>query len=204
MIVIVDCGMGNLSSIQNMFKKAGAEAVISSEIKDIERADHLVLPGVGSFDAGISQLRQRGLVEILSKKVLEKKTPILGICLGMQLMTQRSEEGKDPGLGWIDGETVRFRIDGQDGLKVPHMGWNTVRGIPKAPLLAGYQKEPRFYFVHSYHVVCRSKRDILAETYHGYDFVSAFAKENIYGVQFHPEKSHKFGLQLFKNFLALS
>jgi imidazole glycerol-phosphate synthase subunit HisH len=201
MIVIINFGMGNLGSIQNMFKKIGTPAIISSDHKDIVQADKLVLPGVGSFDNGMNQLDEMGLLPVLHDKVIQNKTPILGICLGMQLMTMCSEEGKRTGLGWIDGATVRFRHSSEVGdLKIPHMGWNSVTLMKDSALFTGMYPEPRFYFVHSYHAVCNNPQDVLTTTHHGYDFVSSFQKGNIMGVQFHPEKSHKFGMQLLKCF----
>jgi glutamine amidotransferase len=205
MIVIVDYGMGNLGSILNMLRKIGAEAKLSSAPADIEQADKLILPGVGSFDSGAKNLHAFGLVPVLSTKVLDKKTPILGICLGMQLFTRKSEEGQLPGLGWIDAETVRFRIENRpEKLKVPHMGWNTVQIKREAGLFDHMFPDPRFYFVHSYHLVCHNEDDILSTTFYGYEFASSFGNANILGVQFHPEKSHKFGMKLLKNFVELA
>lgn len=200
-IVIINFGMGNLGSIQNMFKKIGTPSVISSDPKDIVQADKLVLPGVGSFDNGMNQLDEMGLIPVLHDKVIQNKTPVLGICLGMQLMTLSSEEGKRSGLGWIDAVTVRFKHSGDMGnLKIPHMGWNSVTVMKDSALFADMYHDPRFYFVHSYHAVCKNARDVLTTTHYGYDFVSAFQSGNIMGVQFHPEKSHKFGMQLLKCF----
>lgn len=202
MIVLVDYGMGNLGSIKNMLKKAGFDSLISSSADDINRADKLVLPGVGSFDNGMEHLRKLGLADILSDKVVAQKTPILGICLGMQLFSKQSEEGVLPGLGWIDAETVRFRFDGQAAMKVPHMGWNAVTPVKDNPLIdLEADREARFYFVHSYHVECRDPDDVIATTRYGYDFTSVVRHGNIFGVQFHPEKSHKFGLRLLRNFI---
>jgi glutamine amidotransferase len=201
MIVIIDYGMGNLGSILNMLKKIGARAVISSEIQVIATADKLILPGVGAFDNGMRNLNERGFIEVLVRKVRTARTPILGICLGMQLFSKRSEEGSLEGLGWIDADTERFRFDGPiAGLKIPHMGWNTVQVVKESPLLNAMYEEPRFYFIHSYHVVCRNQTDVLTKTNYGIDFVSSVARENIIGVQFHPEKSHKFGMKLLQNF----
>jgi glutamine amidotransferase len=201
MIVIVNYGMGNLGSIINMLKKVGVQAKISSDPKDIESADKLILPGVGAFDTGMQSLRELDLVDLLNDKVLNQKTPTLGVCLGMQLITKRSEEGVLPGLGWIDGESIRFRFDPrQNNLKIPHMGWNTVNVQRTEPLFRGLEQEARFYFVHSYHVICNNLSDVLTTTDYGYEFVSALQRDNIMGAQFHPEKSHKFGMRLLKNF----
>lgn len=197
-IVIIDYGMGNLGSIQNMFKAVGAEAIISNKLEVIKSAHKIVLPGVGAFDNGIENIKKMGLLPILNDLVLTKKVPVLGICLGMQLMTQKSEEGKLAGLGWIKAETKKFQS--ANGLKVPHMGWNNVKVKKDHFLVKDLAKDARFYFVHSYQVVCQDEKDILLETNYGGVFTAAFQKENIMGVQFHPEKSHKFGMQLMKNF----
>lgn len=200
MIIIVDYGMGNFGSILNMLKRVGAKAAISSYVSDIEKADKLILPGVGSFDNAMKNLDGLKLVPVLNKKVLKEKTPILGICLGIQLFTKKSEEGTLPGLGWIDAETIRFRFDRKQNLKIPHMGWNTVKILKARPLFENMYAGARFYFVHSYHLVCKNKQDAATTTGYGYDFVSSVAKGNIYGTQFHPEKSHKFGMKLLENF----
>ncbi len=206
MIVIVDYGMGNLGSILNMLKKIGDPAAkISSDPKDIEQADKLILPGVGAFDTGMQRLREAGLISLLNEKVLKAKTPTLGICLGMQLITRGSEEGELPGLGWIDAETIRFRLDPkQSMMKVPHMGWNSIKIQREGVLFKNMYPDARFYFVHSYHVVCRNPDDVLATTDYGYDFVSALQRDHILGAQFHPEKSHKFGMKLYKNFVEFA
>ncbi len=200
-IVIIDYGMGNLGSIANMLKKVGAKAVISSDIATIENADKLILPGVGAFDHGMRNLNELGLIPLLNTKVLQDKTPTLGVCLGMQLFSQKSEEGILSGLGWIEAETRRFNFNQEQlGLKVPHMGWNLINLKQPHPVFTDMYEEPRFYFVHSYHVVCQQRENILATSHYGYEFVSAVARENIVGVQFHPEKSHKFGMKLYRNF----
>jgi imidazole glycerol-phosphate synthase subunit HisH len=204
MIVIIDYKMGNLGSILNMLKKVGSPGIISSDPSTIGQADKLILPGVGAFDNGMKNLNELGLIPVLAGKVLEERTPVLGICLGMQLMTKSSDEGKLPGLGWIDAATVRFRHDPSTLLKVPHMGWNTVNVRKDSVLFENMFPEPRFYFVHSYHAECRDAADVLTTTHYGYDFVSAFQRNNIMGVQYHPEKSHKFGMQLLRNFAERS
>ena len=201
MIVIVDYGVGNLGSIKNMFKKVGFKAEPSSDPAVLRAAEKLILPGVGAFDAGMSKLRERGLVDLLNELVLEKKVPVLGHCLGLQLMTRKSEEGQEAGLGWIDAESVRFRFDTDWAqLKVPHMGWNVLDIRRPHPLVADLEDEARFYFVHTYHIVCADESDVVAYTDYGYNFASVISKGNIVGAQFHPEKSHKFGMQLLKNF----
>jgi len=206
MIAIVDYGMGNLGSIVNMLKKVGAtEAVMTADEKVIERAEKLILPGVGAFDTGMKKLSDTGLTETLNRKALEEKVPVLGICLGMQLITKGSEEGDRPGLGWIDAETLKFRFDKSDmTLKVPHMGWNSVTVRQADGIFKGVEEEPRFYFVHSYYVRCADEADILGTTHYGHEFTSSVRRGNIMGTQFHPEKSHKFGMNVFKNFVNLS
>jgi glutamine amidotransferase len=202
MIVIVDYGMGNLGSIANMLKKLGAEAVITSDKSVIAAADKIILPGVGAFDNGMKNLERLGLLPVLHRKALEEKVPVLGICLGMQLLTRGSEEGDLPGLGWINAETLKFRFDkASSGLKVPHMGWNTVTVNGGNGLFKDIGDEPRFYFVHSYYVKCNEQSDILATTSYGHEFTSAVTRGNIMGTQFHPEKSHKFGMKVLKNFV---
>jgi glutamine amidotransferase len=204
-VTIVDYGMGNLGSIQNMLKKIGIVSVISSQPSEIEKAEMLVLPGVGSFDSGMRKLADMGLMPVLTEKVIEQHTPVLGVCLGMQLMTCGSEEGNLRGLGWIEGETIHFRLGAQnEKLKIPHMGWNTVDIQKPGNLFREITGEVRFYFVHSYHVVCREVSDITAITEYGYPFVSAIQKGNVMGVQFHPEKSHRFGMALLRNFCGVT
>ncbi len=201
MITIVDYGMGNLGSIANMLKKIGAQSSISSDPKTIKGAEKLILPGVGAFDNGMKNLARRDLIELLNTQVLDEKKPILGLCLGMQLFTRASEEGEMKGLGWIDADTVRFKFDGKDTIpKIPHMGWNTLQIRRFHTLLADLGEDTRFYFVHSYYLQCKNQDDVLAKTTYGCDFPSIIAKDNILGAQFHPEKSHKFGMRLLKNF----
>lgn len=205
MIAIIDYGVGNLRSVLNMLRKIGAEARISSKIEELEKASKLILPGVGAFDVGMRNLLETGLVSFLNERALTRKVPCLGICLGMQLLTLRSEEGQLPGLGWVEGETVRFRFpDEQPVLKVPHMGWNTVKPHRDHFLLHNMDAEAQFYFVHSYYVTCRRKEDVLTTTAHGHEFVSMLQRENIFGTQFHPEKSHKHGMQLLRNFVEFA
>jgi glutamine amidotransferase len=202
MIAIVDCGIGNVGSVVNMFRKIGVPALVSGDPQVVAEAEKLVLPGVGAFDHGMACLRASGLVPILEDRVRHGGTPILGICLGLQLLTRGSEEGECPGLAWLPAKTVRFRL-GEEAthLKVPHMGWNTVEA-KKAdgwPSLAG---QPRFYFVHSYHLECDSADDVLATARYGYEFPVAVRHGNWSGVQFHPEKSHRFGMAVLRDFAA--
>ena len=199
MITIVDYGMGNLGSIRNMLKRIGFESCISADPEAIAGAERLILPGVGAFDAGMENLEAAGVIPALNKRVLEDRIPVLGICLGMQLMAKGSAEGRRAGLGWVDADVLRFQ-PGPQSLKVPHMGWNRVQPVRSSPLTDGLPEEPRFYFVHSYYARCRRAGDVLLTTVYGETFHSAFASGNVYGVQFHPEKSHKFGMALLGNF----
>jgi len=205
MIAIIDYGMGNLKSIQNMFGRIGVEAVIASSRELISTAEKLVLPGVGAFGNAVARLNDMELSSILQERVVEFNVPILGICLGMQLLSRRSlEGGEHAGLGFIDAETVRLDYSISDkGLKVPHMGWNEIEAQKESPLTEGLEKDSRFYFVHSYHVSCHNHEDIVATTRYGIDFVSMIQHENIFGVQFHPEKSHWFGMKVLENFAKL-
>lgn len=200
MITIIDYGMGNLGSIKNMIKKIGFNCVITSDPREIVNATKLILPGVGSFDVGMRNIREYGLKEILEKKVVEEKTPILGICLGMQLMTNSSEEGIEKGLGWVEAETVRFTFD--DDRIFPHMGWNYI-SIPKTSALLDSEDSNslRFYFVHSYFVKCKDESIITAKCNYGFDFTCSYEQGNIFATQFHPEKSHVFGMNIIERFL---
>jgi glutamine amidotransferase len=203
MIIVIDYNMGNIGSIVNMAKKARGEVVLSSEPDQIERAEKLILPGVGAFNTGMRNLTELGFANIVKRRVVRDRIPILGICLGMQLLTERSEEGTMPGLGLVDASTIRFKFDDGTGLRIPHMGWNSVNIRKESPLFNQMYPDPLFYFVHSYHVVCKNPEDVLSTTNYGYDFVSSLQNGNIFGTQFHPEKSHKYGLRLMKNFVEL-
>lgn len=203
MITILDYGMGNLGSIKNMFRKIGVETIISSNIDDINNAKKIILPGVGAFDTAISKINQLGIIDVLNKKALIDKIPVLGICLGMQLMTNSSDEGKSSGLSWIDAETISFKNKVSRDLKIPHMGWNDCTIVKKNQITMNFDEDPRFYFVHSYFVHVNNQENSLMKTNYGIDFDSAIIKDNIIGAQFHPEKSHKFGMNLFKNFAKI-
>jgi glutamine amidotransferase len=200
MIAIVDLGIGNTGSLLNMFRKIGVAASATTDPDAILSADKVVLPGVGSFQRAAERLTELGVRDALGEFALGKRRPLLGICLGMQLLTRKSEEGGDEGLGLIPGETVRFRVPEGSRLKVPHMGWNTIKRVGAHPLFEGMPADSRFYFVHSYHVVCDSADAAIAETDYGVPFTSSIARDNVLGVQFHPEKSHRFGMQLLENF----
>ena len=203
-IAIIDYGAGNIASVKNMLKKVGAKnVVVTNQKEDILSASKILLPGVGHFDFGMQCLHDSGLVEVLEKKVVHQKIPTLGICLGAQLMTRSSEEGKIPGLGWVNGRTVSFakRID--PDFKVPHMGWNYVSPQKEVLLFIDMPAEPRFYFVHSFFMKMEDANDVWLNTEYGVEFCSAFQSNNIYGCQFHPEKSHKFSMALMRNFVQL-
>jgi glutamine amidotransferase len=201
MVAIVDYGIGNLNSIRNMLNKIGVDCMITSSPEEIRRARKLIMPGIGAFDAGMSRLMASGLIPTLNEKVLNDKTPVLGICLGMQLMTRGSEEGRLPGLGWIQAITRRFDRVSDPTLKVPHMGWNVARPAKESVLLQECPEEPRFYFTHSYYVACENPQDQLLTVRHGSTvFDAGFEHGNLMGVQFHPEKSHRFGMWFLKNF----
>ncbi|MBU4277677.1 MAG: imidazole glycerol phosphate synthase subunit HisH [Proteobacteria bacterium] len=202
MIVIIDYGLGNLRSILNMLEKLGVSAAISNNIEEIEQANRIILPGVGAFDTAMNNINKLGLLEILNQKVVKQKTPILGICLGMQLLAKSSQEGKMPGLGWVDAEVVRFSFPGEKDLKlkIPHMGWNEVEPTGESHFFPEAGAEYRYYFVHSYYMICKNHQDSIGITHHGLDFTSVVMRENILGFQFHPEKSHKFGIELLKRF----
>lgn len=200
MFVIINFGVGNLTSIQNMLKKVGVPAVISENDEEVAKATKILLPGMGHFDNCMQRFNQSGLRPIVEKKVLEQQTPMLGICVGLQMLMRSSEEGKEAGLNWIDGETLKFREEKLlPEQKVPHIGWQEIQGKKQSRLLDGLN-EARFYFAHSYHVVPSNATDVLIEAQYGYTFAAGVEKGNIIGVQFHPEKSHRFGMQLLKNF----
>jgi imidazole glycerol-phosphate synthase subunit HisH len=202
MIAIVNYNIGNLSSVQNMLKRVGAASKITSNPADIEQAEKIIIPGVGHFDFGMKNLHESGLVPLLNQRVLENKVPVLGICLGVQLLTEGSEEGVTPGLGWVKGRTIAFdktKLAAQQ--KIPHMGWAEVDRYTSSKLFTGMHPEPRFYFVHSFHLSLANEADSLCDATYGYAFSAGIEHENVLGTQFHPEKSHKFGMKLLENFV---
>lgn len=202
MIVIVDYGMGNLRSILKKLEMIKVKAMISAKIQDIESAEKIILPGVGHFGQGMKNIKEYGLLPILNTKILEKKTPVLGLCLGMQLFAEWSEEGNVAGLGWIQGKIVRFHFDNlPNKFSIPHVGWNTIDVKQDALLLSGIKPKTRFYFTHSYHFEDVEQKYIIATTEYGYNFPSIVKRDNMYGTQFHPEKSHMTGLEIYKNFI---
>ena len=205
MLVIIDYGMGNLHSVLKAFKRLRVEARVSSDLNEIRSAEKLILPGVGHFKRGMDNLKERGLIEVLNEEVLVQKKPILGICLGMQLFTNSSEEGAVSGLGWLDADTVQFSFPSEEKkFRIPHIGWNSLKLENSRLLYEGITENPSFYFVHSYYVRSRSPEDVAASTEYGLSFTSSMVKENIYATQFHPEKSHDDGLKLLKNFVELA
>jgi imidazole glycerol-phosphate synthase subunit HisH len=201
LIGVLDYGVGNVSSIINMLKKIGVPAIPTNSITEIEKVDKLILPGVGSFDSGMNKLNTSGMVEAIRNHAINEQKPLLGICLGMQMLGRKSEEGNERGLGLIPFDNKRFEFTGQSHLKIPHMGWDiTINSIKDDPLVEELTPIQRYYFVHSFHAVCDSEENVLMRCDYGYSFAAAVKKGNIYGVQFHPEKSHKFGMELLSNY----
>ena len=206
MITIIDLNIGNIGSVVNMIKHVGGNCKVSSDPAEIKAATKLILPGVGSFDKAMNQLRYNKLEEVINEKSTLQKTPLLGICLGMQLLTNSSEEGKEKGLGLIPAQTLSFKkaFDVKEiNERIPHMGWNDIRVEQENDLTKNLIESSRFYFVHSYYVKCSNKENCLMTSNYGFDFASAIVKDNVYGVQFHPEKSHKYGKKLITNFIKL-
>jgi len=200
-ICIIDYGLGNLTSVKNSLALLNIDALVSHNISDIQKATHLILPGVGSFEHGMKGLRERNLISILQQEVRVKKKKILGICLGMQLFaTEGSEYGNHEGLDFIPGRVTKIDIS-YSGYRLPHIGWNNVRTVGAHSITKNFDKDPIFYFVHSYHFVPDNKNAVAGVCDYGHEIVSVVENENIFGVQFHPEKSHEDGLQIFKNFL---
>jgi glutamine amidotransferase len=204
MIAILDCGTGNLNSVKRMLEGISADVRVSSSAADIELADKFVIPGVGHFDTAISRLRELDLLDALNHAVLDRKMPVLGICLGMEILGSSSEEGELPGLGWIDAKVIRFQISDTSVYKVPHMGWNTLSILRPNRLLDGVPTDAEFYFAHAYHLQTNDPADVIAETEYESKFPSAIERGNIFGVQFHPEKSQDAGMRILRNFVDLS
>lgn len=202
-IVIVDYNMGNIRSISNKLNRFNTVVYISNDIKVLKTADKIILPGVGHFNRAMENLRNLNLLDVLNEKILIQGIPILGICLGMQLMAKCSEEGNVEGLGWIDAEIVRFKVKNLLKYKVPHIGWNTAEILKPSILFSGIPQGASYYFVHAYHMKCYDKEDTLTTTNYEYSFTSSIQRNNIFGTQFHPEKSHKSGEDLLKNFINI-
>ena len=200
MVVIVNYGVGNLTSIQNMLKKGEVTSLISGNKEDIVEADKIVLPGMGHFDNCMEKLNASGLRPVLEKRILEDRVPVLGICVGLQMLMDGSEEGARKGLGWVKGQTIRFNFNDMTGnQKIPNMGWLETKIKKPSRLMQGLD-DARFYFAHSYHLSVEDPDDELLTSNYGYDFTAGIEKGNISGVQFHPEKSHRFGMRLLRNF----
>ncbi|MDP2738109.1 MAG: imidazole glycerol phosphate synthase subunit HisH [Pseudorhodobacter sp.] len=211
MISIVDYGAGNIRSVQNMLRSIGAPARIASTPEAVLAAERLILPGVGHFDHGIAGLEQRGLIDALHARVIDGGVPFLGICLGAQLIARRSDEGARPGLGWIDADVVAFdRVRMDRPLQVPHMGWAETwispaareSGTLAAPFAEAIPDDARYYYVHSFHLDCDRPETVVLRARHGYEFAAGVARDNVLGVQFHPEKSHRFGKALLEAFVG--
>jgi glutamine amidotransferase len=201
MIALVDYGLGNISAFANVYKRMNIPVVIAKNAEQLLDADKIILPGVGSFDFAMQRLNQSGIRETLDELVLIKKVPVMGICVGMQMLAVSSEEGKLPGLGWIDGEVKKFDpLTFHQEACIPHMGWNDVKSVVKMQLFENLEQNARFYFLHSFYFHCNRSENIIATTDYGIQFASAICSDNIFGVQFHPEKSHQWGIQLLKNF----
>ena len=204
MIAVIDYGVANLASIMNMLRKVGTHAAVASTARDLESADSIILPGVGAFDSGMQALIAAGLVGPITERVMEAKVPLLGICLGMQILGRGSEEGDSSGLGLIDGYCKRFRFEADSKLKVPHMGWAVLDPLRECVLTDDLDSKARFYFVHSYHMVCANPTDVVATATFGVTFTAVVNRGNVYGAQFHPEKSHRFGMELLSRFANLT
>ena len=202
-IAIVDYGMGNLHSVYKKLSELDASPVIACTADEVRNADKLLLPGVGHFETAITHLKERGIYDALNEAVLVRKKQILGICLGMQLMAKRSEEGNADGFGWIDAYVVKFKVKDKIRHKVPQTGWNTIDICKESSLFNDIENHSEFYFLHSYHCEVAEPDDVLTTTEYEYDFVSAVERENIYGTQFHPEKSHSAGTKLLQNFIRI-
>ncbi len=204
MIHVVDYGLGNVQAFLTLYKRLGFEVTRAKTAADLTDASKIILPGVGAFDHAIGLLDQSGMRPTLETLVLQDKIPVLGICVGMQILASSSEEGRLPGLSWVPGKVRSFRASGQSAsLPLPHMGWNDVQPRPGAPLFAGLEADARFYFLHSYYFECDVPSHVAAKASYGLDFSCAVSAGNVYGVQFHPEKSHHFGTMLLKNFAVL-
>jgi glutamine amidotransferase len=204
MITIIDYGLGNIRAFVNVYERLNIKTKVAHRAEDIKGAAKIILPGVGAFDYAMSQLNASGMRDELEKQILENKIPMVGICVGMQILAKSSDEGNLPGLGWIDGNVKIF----DSSLipyktRLPHMGWNNINPVSNCQLLSGFSEQSRFYFLHSYYFVCHNKENIISTTEYGITYASAVNRENIYGIQFHPEKSHSNGIQLLHNFAKL-
>jgi len=203
-ITIIDYGLGNIRSFANVYERLNIQIKIAQCAQDIKGASKIILPGVGAFDHAMTLLNQSGMRDELEKQVIGNGVPVIGICVGMQILAKLSDEGKLPGLGWINGYVKLFDISKIPyKTRLPHMGWNTIEPVKKNPLLFGFDTNSRFYFLHSYYFLCNDNEDVISTTDYGITYASAVNRSNIYGVQFHPEKSHSNGIQLLNNFARL-
>lgn len=201
-VYIVDYGQGNLGSMRNMLLRIGVDSNITKDPKEINTASHLILPGVGAFDRGMKAIEDLGLRDVLDRQALERRIPVLGVCLGAQLMTMGSEEGKLAGLGWFNANVLRFNFDKlTEQLPVPNIGWRNVRPVHCDTLTKGLGVESRFYFVHSYHLVSNEPQEVALMSTYGFDFIAGLQRDNLFSAQFHPEKSHSFGMKFLRNFI---
>ena len=204
MITIIDYGLGNAKAFLNVYRGLNIVASVARTSSELNSARKLILPGVGSFDCAMELLRQSGMRDALDELVLGRSIPVLGVCVGMQILASSSEEGQSVGLGWIDGQVRKFDVASfRQPAPLPHMGWNDVWPVIQSPIFAGLEQDARFYFLHSYFFQCMQSENVLAQADYGPAFTCAVNKENIYGVQFHPEKSHQYGARLLKNFADL-
>lgn len=204
MITIIDYGLGNINAFVNVYERLNIPVSVAKTADDLKAATKIILPGVGAFDHAMCKLNNSGMREAIDKLVLDQQLPILGICVGMQILAHSSEEGKLPGLGWINGAAKKFDASGLDSkVQLPHMGWNSIQPTNTNPLLVNFNNDSRFYFLHSYYFQCNNQHDTIATTEYCIQFTSAVNSKNIYGVQFHPEKSHQWGIQLLKNFAEM-
>lgn len=201
MIAIIDYGLGNVIAFANVYKKLNIPVIIVKQAEDLKNTTKLILPGVGSFDKAMQKLEKSGMRQLLDEMVLHRYVPVLGVCVGMQMLAHSSEEGSLPGLGWINGEVKRFTPSSlKNPVCVPHMGWNNLRPLKTNSILQGIDLNARFYFLHSYYFQCHRNEDIIAVTDYDGEFVCAVNSRNVFGVQFHPEKSHQWGIRLLENF----
>jgi imidazole glycerol-phosphate synthase subunit HisH len=204
MIGVIDIGLGNTGSLINMLDRIGAKASLLGDPRDLSRAKAMILPGVGAFDHGMSRLNSAGFAKPIIRRVLDDGIPLLGICLGMQLLGRSSEEGSMPGLALLPANTIRFDFNGLAAPpRIPHMGWNECRPVSNSALIDDREGTPRYYFVHSYHMVCDSPEFVAGITHYGCNFTAAVQHGNVFGVQFHPEKSHRWGMKLLLRFIQL-
>ena len=203
MIGIIDYGLGNIRAIKNIYYKLNVPCSIINNIDDLLKSDKLILPGVGAFDWAMECLNRSGMRKPLDELVLKKSVPVLGICVGMQIMANSSEEGKSEGLGWINAKVTRFDLSRFENIQIPHMGWNSIMAENNHPLISNINHHKGFYFLHSFYFECDDQLHEIAYSNHGHNFSAAVSKNNIMGVQFHPEKSHTNGIRVFKNFAEL-